>query len=84
MNFTDIIGFAAAAGTTIAFIPQALKTMRSKQTKDLSLPMYIILNTGILLWLIYGLLQTDWPIIIANTVTLLLTLSILVVKIRNG
>jgi MtN3 and saliva related transmembrane protein len=84
MTITDLIGFAAAAGTTIAYIPQAVKTLKSKQTKDLSLPMYIILNIGIFLWLIYGLLQTDWPIIIANIVTLGLTLSILVLKIRNG
>ena len=74
----------AAAGTTLAFVPQAIKVIRTKQTKDLSLPMYIILNIGLALWLTYGLLITDWPIILANTVTLIFALTILVLKIKHG
>jgi lactoylglutathione lyase len=65
-----IIGFLAASLTTIAFIPQAYKTWKTKSTHDLSVIMFILLFTGILLWLVYGLLIHDLPIIIANSVTL--------------
>lgn len=73
---------AAAACTTFSFLPQALKTIRTKNTKDLSLGMYTVLTTGILLWLIYGLAIRDIPVIAANSVTLFLTATILVLKIR--
>jgi MtN3 and saliva related transmembrane protein len=76
------MGFSAAVLTTAAFIPQALKTITTKNTKDLSLPMYLILTTGILFWLIYGILIIDYPIILANVVTLVFALIILVNKIR--
>jgi MtN3 and saliva related transmembrane protein len=82
MTFVSIMGFSAAVLTTAAFIPQALKTITTKNTKDLSLPMYLILTTGILFWLIYGILIIDYPIILANVVTLVFALIILVNKIR--
>lgn len=82
MTFISIMGFSAAVLTTAAFIPQALKTITTKNTKDLSLPMYLILTTGILFWLIYGILIIDYPIILANVVTLVFALIILVNKIR--
>lgn len=82
MTFVSIMGFVAAILTTAAFIPQALKTITTKNTKDLSLPMYLILTTGILFWLIYGILIIDYPIILANVVTLIFALIILVNKIR--
>ena len=86
MNTTLItaIGFAAAALTTIAFLPQAVKSWRSRSTRDVSLGMWMILVTGIVLWLAYGLLRDDLPIIAANCVTLLLAGSILVSKLRFG
>jgi len=84
MDITTIIGLLAAAGTTFSYLPQALKTIRSKQTKDLSLGMYVILAIGILLWLIYGLLLQNLPIILANGITIIFVWIILVLKIRGG
>lgn len=81
MEIITIIGLAAGFCTTIAFLPQAIKTWQTKSAKDLSLGMYSILCTGILLWLIYGVLIGDIPIILANAVTLALALSILYFKL---
>lgn len=81
MEMVTVIGLAAGFCTTLAFLPQAVKTWKSKSAKDLSLGMYSILCTGILLWLIYGILISDIPIIIANSVTLMLALSILYFKL---
>ena len=78
-----IIGYIAAILTTSAFIPQAVKTIKTKHTKDLSLVMYIALTTGILLWFIYGVYLKDLPIVLANGITLCFTLIILVLKIRH-
>lgn len=67
-TYVTILGLAAAALTTFAFLPQALKTWRSKSVGDLSLATYGTFLVGIVLWLVYGLLIGDWPIIIANVV----------------
>ncbi|HKL16640.1 MAG TPA: SemiSWEET transporter, partial [Balneolaceae bacterium] len=64
MDSFTIIGLAAGFCTTLAFLPQALKTWRSKSAKDLSLGMYLIFCTGVALWLTYGILISDLPIII--------------------
>jgi len=71
----------AASLTTAAFIPQAVKTLRTRQTTGISLWMYIILSLGILLWLMYGVFSNDWPIILANGITILLVIPILLIKI---
>lgn len=84
MDYTAIIGFGAAILTTLSFVPQALKTLRSRQTKDISFGMYALFTLGITLWLIYGLLLGDWPIILANVVTLCLAATILGLKIKHG
>ena len=76
------IGFFAAFCTTIAFLPQAIKVFKSKSTKDISLYMFIIFTIGVLSWLIYGLIIDDYPIIFANTVTLVLSFFILIYKIK--
>jgi MtN3 and saliva related transmembrane protein len=81
MNWVNIIGFGAAFMTTVGFLPQFIKTFKTKQTKDISLWMYIILITGIILWLIYGIYKNDWPIIVANIITLMLVIPILILKI---
>ncbi len=83
MNLTTLLGLAAGTLTTIAFIPQLIKTWKSKSAKDLSLEMLLIFSTGVLLWLIYGILRQDWPVIIANSVTLVLTTINLVLKLRH-
>jgi MtN3 and saliva related transmembrane protein len=84
MELSSIFGFLAAFCTTVSFIPQVVKTIKTRQTKDISLSMYLIFTTGILLWLIYGILIIDYPIIAANTVTLALTTIVLAYKIKNG
>lgn len=79
-----LLGLTAAACTTLAFLPQVIKTWRTRSTKDVSLGMFLILNTGILLWLVYGFLRLDVPLIIANGITLMLASTILFFKIRFG
>ncbi len=78
----EIVGFLAAILSTFSFLPQVIKTWRSKSAKDLSLGMYLLVSSSVLMWLIYGILQVDWPIILANIVTLSLSLVILYFKIR--
>lgn len=81
---TEWFGFLAAILTTISFVPQAVKTIRTRNTSGISLAMYVIFTVGVGLWLVYGLLLGSWPMILANTVTLLLALTILVSKLRYG
>jgi MtN3 and saliva related transmembrane protein len=83
-DISTIIGLAAATLTTGAFIPQAIKTLRARSTKDISLVMYFVLTVGIALWLIYGLMRADLPVIAANAVTLIFVLTILLMKIKWG
>ncbi|MAZ80709.1 MAG: hypothetical protein CMP18_02870 [Rickettsiales bacterium] len=79
----EMIGYIAGILTTISFIPQAILTIKTQNTKSISLMMYIIFSTGILLWLIYGIVINSMPIIAANIITLPLTLIILFIKIKN-
>jgi MtN3 and saliva related transmembrane protein len=83
MTFVELLGFAAAFCTTIAFLPQAIKVIRTRDTSALSLTMYAVFNLGVALWLAYGLIRSDMAIIVANIVTLILALSILCTKIYN-
>lgn len=78
---TDMIGYFAACLTTSAFIPQAWLTWKHKKAEGISLGMYVILVSGVLLWLTYGILLQAWPIILANLITLLLALFILTMKL---
>lgn len=78
------IGYIAAALTTLSFVPQAIKTIRSKDTRGISLGMYAVFTVGILCWLIYGLVLASWPMIVANIVTFALSLTILTLKVRYG
>lgn len=82
MNTFTIIGLAAAACTTFSFLPQAIKVVKTKHTKDLSLGMYIIFTIGVFLWLVYGILAKDLPVTAANAVTLVFAVTILVMKIK--
>ena len=79
-----LLGLAAAFLTTLAFVPQAVKIIRTRHTKDISLWMYILLNIGLVLWLTYGVLLRDPALILANSVTFILTFTILILKIKNG
>ena len=82
MNWITALGLTAALMTAISFIPQAVKIIKTKHTKDLSLNMYVALNIGVFMWLIYGILVKDLPIIFANAITFSFTLTILVLKIK--
>lgn len=82
MNPTDAIGYLAALFTTASFVPQALHIWRTRDTSAISLAMYAVFSTGVALWLAYGVLLESWPVLLANVVTLVLALSILVMKIR--
>ena len=76
------IGFFAAFCTTIAFLPQAIKVYKTRSTKDISLYMFLIFTVGVFSWLIYGLIINDWPVILANAVTLVLSFFILIYKLK--
>ena len=80
--FIDMIGYLAAVCTTVAFLPQVIKTYRTKSARDLSLGMFSIFTTGVGLWLIYGIVIGNWPIIAANIVTFVLALTLLFFKLR--
>jgi MtN3 and saliva related transmembrane protein len=80
----DTIGLFAGALTTVAFVPQFWKTWRSRSARDISLGMFVLFTLGVALWLVYGLLAGALPVIAANTVTLVLALAILVMKLRYG
>ncbi len=81
MAYADLVGAIAGTLTTIAFIPQVVKTWRSGSAEDISLFMFVLFSTGVLCWLIYGLALQSIPIILANSITLILALSILYLKI---
>jgi MtN3 and saliva related transmembrane protein len=78
---TDLLGYLAATLTTLSFVPQAVLTLRTRNVAGVSLGMYGAFTTGVALWLLYGLLLRQWPIVVANALTLALALVILVMKI---
>jgi len=84
MNLVEIIGSMAATCTTLSFIPQVLQIWRTHSAKDVSLPMYVTFVIGVALWLVYGLMMNAWPIIIANIVTIVLALAVVLMKLRWG
>ena len=77
-------GYAAAVLTSIAFVPQAVKTIRSRDTSGISLGMYVIFTIGIGFWFAYGVALGSWPMILANITTFVLAGTILVMKLRHG
>jgi MtN3 and saliva related transmembrane protein len=82
MDWIKIVGYLAAAATTIAFLPQAFHTIKTKDTKGISLGMYLVFTFGVVMWLIYGIFMRDVPIISANTITFILSVIILVHKVK--
>jgi MtN3 and saliva related transmembrane protein len=79
-----LLGFAAAACTTLAYAPQFVKVWRTRSTEDISLGMFLVLVFGVVLWLLYGLLSGDGPLIAANAITLVLAGAILFMKLKYG
>jgi MtN3 and saliva related transmembrane protein len=84
MSYVTVIGMAAAVLTTAAFLPQVLRTWKTRSTGDISLVMFATYVTGIVLWLVYGLMLGDVPLICSNAVTLGLSGTILALKLRHG
>ena len=82
MQITDFIGYCAAFLTTASFVPQAVHTFRTKDVRGISLGMYSAFTFGVGMWLIYGLLLSAWPIVVANAITLSLAATILTMKLR--
>jgi len=84
MSLIDTVGFLAGTLTTICYLPQVIKIWKTRETKDLSLLMYVTVTGGVALWLIYGILINNSVIIIVNAVTLVLSSSVLILKIKHG
>ncbi len=82
MNIVTVIGLLAGSLTTIAFLPQVIKTWQTKSTKDVSLGMFVTFCLGVSLWIVYGVLEEDLPIVMANIVTLMLSSTILWFKLK--
>ena len=82
MHESQYLGYAAGIITTLAFLPQALRIIRTRQTRDISLLWALAMNTGIVLWLLYGIAKNDLPMIGANSITLVLLMIILYCKMR--
>ena len=81
MTSIDLIGYAAAFGTSFSFVPQVYKIIRTGNTEGISLLMYSIYVVGIACWLTFGLMLGSWPIIAANALTLVLSGTVLILKI---
>jgi len=82
-SMTGLIGFLAAFCTTAAFVPQVLHTLKTRDLSGISLGMYSMFTFGVMMWLGYGLMQGDWPVVAANAITGMLSFCILLMKIRS-
>jgi len=82
MNTIQLLGLAAGSLTTAAFLPQVIKTWKTRSAKDLSLGMFLLFCLGVVLWLAYGIIQRDIPVIAANLLTLILASALLFFKLR--
>ena len=82
LAYTDIIGYMAAFGTTVSFLPQAIKTIQTKDTSGISLYMYMLFTAGTFLWLLYGLMSHSLPVAVANVITFIFASIILVYKLK--
>ena len=78
------VGYVAATLTTLSFVPQAVRTIRTRQTQGISLWMYVLFTVGVGFWLGYGIVLQSWPMIVSNIITFGLALTILVLKLRHG
>jgi MtN3 and saliva related transmembrane protein len=81
MEINELIGMAAGTLTTVSFVPQVLKTWKSRSAKDISLGMFLLFSLGVALWLIYGFGIASMPVIVANAITLVLALGIILMKV---
>jgi len=84
MKLDDLLSTVAGTCTTLAFLPQVLHTLRTRDVKSLSLGMYVVFTSGIALWIAFGIVIRSWPVIITNVVTFVLAALVLVMKLRYG
>lgn len=83
LDYMPYIGSAAASFTTIAFVPQVVHSYKTRDLSGISLSMYSVFTAGVGLWLVYGVLKHDWPLMIANGITFCLAASILILKLQQ-
>jgi MtN3 and saliva related transmembrane protein len=83
MNWVTIIGFGAALCSTVSFVPQAWRVVKTRDTKALSAPMYALTTVGFLLWLVYGIMKGEWPLILTNGICLVLAAFILTMTLAS-
>lgn len=83
LDLHNLVGYAAAILTTVAFVPQALKSWQTRDLSGVSLPMYSLFTVGMAMWLVYGVMLGSWPIIIANAITIILASVVLTLKVMH-
>ena len=83
LGLAELVGYPAALLTTLAFVPQAWQSWRTRDLSGISLPMYLLFTLGVGLWLVYGLLLGSWPIILANAITFSLAALVLGLKLAS-
>jgi MtN3 and saliva related transmembrane protein len=83
VNPSDLVGFSAATLTTISFVPQVVRSLKTRDLSGISLSMYGLFSLGVALWLAYGIMIVSWPVIIANAITLALSGIVLALKIKH-
>ena len=81
-SLIDAFGYLTATISTLSFVPQVWHTFKTRNVSGISLGMYSVFTVGVSCWLVYGLLLSAWPLILANAITLTLAISILVMKLR--
>jgi MtN3 and saliva related transmembrane protein len=84
MSIEILVSAVAATLTTAAFVPQAMHIIRHKETRAISLFMYVSFATGVALWLLFGAMIGNWPIMVSNAITLMLALAIIAMKLKYG
>jgi len=84
MSYVDLLGYVAGILVVISLLPQAIKSWKTKSTKDISLMRYVIYVTGLVLWIIYAILIQNGPVAVMNSVGLALAVTILYLKLRYG
>jgi MtN3 and saliva related transmembrane protein len=82
MGFTEILGYSAGAVTTLTFLPQVIKTWKERSAKDISLLMFIIAVTNEIMWVWYGVLLNNWVIILTNSIILVMSSTMIFLKLR--
>jgi len=85
-NTVSAFWLGSVAGTlcTVSFVPQVLRIAKNRDSRDISLVTFVMFSCGVFIWLVYGIYIKEWPVIIANAVTLVLALAILAMKIKYG